>query len=85
MVAKMRFEKIAGANYFGRQLFRPQGTMRAVSGRLEDMLYVGFPGRRTNLPSLVNGQNRLAKKRTKKPKTPDTKKQQTKITIQKNT
>ena len=27
LVAKMRFEKIAGANYFGSQLFKPQGIV----------------------------------------------------------
>ena len=29
LVAKMRFEKIAGANYFGRQLFKPEGIVWA--------------------------------------------------------
>ena len=27
LVAKMCFEKIAGANYFGSQLFKPQGSV----------------------------------------------------------
>ena len=32
LVAKMRFEKIAGANYFGSQVFKPEGTPAAPPG-----------------------------------------------------